>query len=372
MTLNQFVDEVIAAKNFDVPVQEKIKQSNFPIVVWGAGSLSFSLKDFLDIHGIRIECYRADGISETTFRDGIPILPREEVFKRFEKFNVIFGHSKYELKKYLRENFPAIQEIFCITNLSYNRFQGMSPEFFKKHSEEYFNVGKMFEDEISRQCFPAWLKTDISGDADYIIEIPEKYRSVGYFDEGTTDPGDDEIYIDVGAYTGDSIEMFLKAVNGNYKKIYAFEPDSMNFPKLRRYVEENNLSNIILKREGLWNEETYLHLTDSGDQLSSVVSEENLKTGRGGGEIKVNSLDNVLNGEKATLIKINMLFGAKEIIEGMKNTLQKHKPKIVMTIGFDEHMLLDILPLIKKFNRSYKLHMRFASAMSERAILIAD
>ena len=88
-------------------------------------------------------------------------------------------------------------------------------------------------------------------------------------------------------------------------------------------------------------------------------------------EIAVDTLDNMLKGETVTLVKINFLVGVKETIEGMKKIMVQSKPKLVVTVGFDEYALLLIPALIKTINPAYKIYLRFADAMPARLLLFA-
>lgn len=42
------------------------------------------------------------------------------------------------------------------------------------------------------------------------------------------------VYIDCGAYNGDTVLEYAAFTNREYKKIYAFEPDPENLKKLKK------------------------------------------------------------------------------------------------------------------------------------------
>jgi len=46
----------------------------------------------------------------------------------------------------------------------------------------------------------------------------------------------DEVFVDCGAFTGDTLERFIDARGGSFAYIYAFEPDEANYIKLCKYV----------------------------------------------------------------------------------------------------------------------------------------
>lgn len=51
----------------------------------------------------------------------------------------------------------------------------------------------------------------------------------------------DEVFVDCGAFTGDSISSFIDAVKGKYKSVLAFEPDTKNYKILLNNVDKLKL-----------------------------------------------------------------------------------------------------------------------------------
>lgn len=349
-----------------IPIWQKMKESEIPFVIWGTGSLSYSVKKYLDLYGINVCSYWVDGCSGLEENDGIPILPLQEILRRHEKFNVVFGHSKYECKTGLKEKYENIQHIFCIPNVCYGKYQRMEKDFFVENAKEYFKNFCLLEDGISRECMMAYLQCKISENVDYIVNI-FKGETVNYFKNPIFELQEDEVYVDVGAYIGDSLELFLKATEGKYKKIYAFEPEEKYVRSLEKYVEMKGMLNVAVVQKGTWNKKDILHFSCDEESSSVILREpEHLHK-----VIEVDTLDDMLEREQVTLVKINFLAGVKETVEGMKNIMVKDKPKLVITVGFDEYALLSIPSLIKNINPMYKLYLRFAAAMPARLLLFA-
>lgn len=347
------------------PVEEQLKNSRFPLVIWGIGSLSYSVKKYMDILQVTVSCYWVDGDCEVKEKDGVPVLPLVEIQSRFGKFNVVFGHSRYELKKGLMERCENIQNIFCIPNVCYNRYERMPKTFFENNAKKYYENFELLEDEKSKDCMTAYLRCKMSENVDYIIDVFD--GTINYFKNPVFALREDEVYVDVGAYTGDSLELFLKETDSHYKKIYAYEPEEKNFLLLKKYVEAQGLKNVVCEQTGTWNRKEKLLF--ALDEESSGISQTALQNRSV--EIEVNALDSLLGEEEVTLIKINFLSGVKETIEGMRRIMRQHKPKMVITVGFDESALLSIPVLIKDINPDYKLYLRFAAAMPARLLLFA-
>lgn len=348
-----------------MPIEQQIKESKYPFVIWGIGSLSYSIKKYMDILGADVCCYWVDGDCGIKEKDGILVLPLLEIQSKFPQFNVVFGHSKYELKNGIKDKCQNIQNVFCIPNVCYNRYERIERSFFENHAKEYYDNFCLLEDEASEECMIAYLRCKMSENVDYIIDVFG--GAINYFNNPCFSLGKEEVYVDVGAYTGDSLELFLKETGNRYKKIYAYEPEEENFILLKKYVEEHKLENIVLEQVGTWNQKEQLYF--DLDEESSGISSSQTKSHST--EIQVDALDSMLNGEEVTLIKINFLSGVKETIEGMKRIMTENKPKLAITVGFDEYALLTIPKLIKEINPEYKLYLRFAAAMPARLLLFA-
>jgi hypothetical protein len=104
-------------------------------------------------------------------------------------------------------------------------------------------------DDFSRQVFAGALNYKISGKISYLQQITtarvQDLKNLFHF-------GTEEVYVDGGAYNGDTIKEFLQLTQGRYKKIFAVEPDKRNYKKLTEYVSSSNLANVQCLEKGLW------------------------------------------------------------------------------------------------------------------------
>lgn len=55
--------------------------------------------------------------------------------------------------------------------------------------------------------------------------------------------GENETYVDLGAYNGDTVDEFLHYTNGKYKFITALEPNAKNYSKLQEHCSEMKILN---------------------------------------------------------------------------------------------------------------------------------
>ena len=113
----EFLERVGKAE-VSTPIWRKMKQSRYPFVIWGMGSLSVSIKKYLDAHGIEASAYWVDGEldenQKAEGKNGLPVLALPEVIRKYDKFNVVFGHSKYEKKVGLKGRYKNIEDLSLI------------------------------------------------------------------------------------------------------------------------------------------------------------------------------------------------------------------------------------------------------------------
>ena len=171
-----------------------------------------------------------------------------------------------------------------------------------------------------------------------------------------------EMLLDIGAFDGDTIRLFLKENDEKYIHIYALEPDMESKKRLEKYIEAIQLTKITTTHMGAWDKKKELYFTAVSEQISSVVVNENESKEKV--SIKVNQLDDLFDYEdKVTILKINYLEGVKEALRGAEYILKHHKPKLAITVGFDCKNIRNIPILIKEINPEYKLFLRFNRGM---------
>lgn len=358
MTEKTFLDKIknpIDKNN----VFEKMRAQKLPLIIWGGGSMSHSVRSLLKKEGIAITACWIDHCKRNEIIDGIPVMEIEEIHEKYGKCNVVCGHSRYELADKAKEKYDFIHEIYCLVNVCYGQWSGIDYNFILQHADEYKKTYENLEDEKSRACMTAFLNCKISEDYKYLL--PCCVEKTGYFNNSIFQVTEED-YVDVGAYNGDTIEEFLKIVS-SYNHIYALEPEENNYRRLLEYGRVNQLANLICYPYGSWNDNTILKFRQTEE--SSSIEEE------GEVALQVFKLDTLLSGKRITLIKINFLNGVMESLEGAENILREQKPKLAITVGFDEWGIIKIPQIIKKINSDYKIYLRYGAPMPARLILFA-
>ena len=100
--------------------------------------------------------------------------------------------------------------------------------YYIKHREEYIEVIDMLEDEESKNSFVECIRSLIEND---IYREEQGISDDKYFDNGIYKSLDEEVWINCGAATGDTILRFMNN-DRKCRKIYAVEVDKQMISKL--------------------------------------------------------------------------------------------------------------------------------------------
>jgi len=93
-----FIEEIEKLKNNKNKDLEYYKNSDLPLVMYGAGELAHYVKRFLDFHDVKIDYVTVDKEfwhSDMKFCD-FNVLPWEDVLKKHSKVNVILAFKWWD------------------------------------------------------------------------------------------------------------------------------------------------------------------------------------------------------------------------------------------------------------------------------------
>jgi hypothetical protein len=91
-----------------------------------------------------------------------------------------------------------------------------------------------FQDERSVETFNALLIAMLTGSVESCLQVMEKDM---YFGLPEFAGNFDEIFVDAGAFVGDSVERFIWENLGTFRHLYAFEPGYKQFAAMTKRME---------------------------------------------------------------------------------------------------------------------------------------
>jgi FkbM family methyltransferase len=187
------------------------------------------------------------------------------------------------------------------------------------------NLSDNFSKLSMRSYLRSFFETSTKPILDYLI--PQDLDTFNpYSTKFSFVPSDEEIYVDVGAYDGDSVLKFINTTpTGLYKSIHAFEPNPSYFPILKAKSEW--LPNLTAHQLALSNKTSSLSFVNE-KMGSRFATEEDKNLNKKIIEVKAFPLDEIL--EDATLIKIDVEGFESEVVEGAAKLIRKCKPQLII------------------------------------------
>jgi len=333
-----------------------------PLVLYGAGICAKRLYNLLlkksDVK-IKHVAIDEDYFLPKVYFDIYPVERINDVINRYPEINVIVAMDNYQNK---------ITKISQNQNiLRYIIFDLASVEFefadyynvVKEHSVELEKFYSKLSDEHSRNLMIAFINAKISGNSEALVNLNIKDEEV-YFPE-FIHLAEDEVFVDCGAYDGDTILSFINKTQGKYSKIYAFEPDKHNIDKLKENTYQFN--NIEIIEKGCFSGKNTLSFQD-GQGLSSSVSNQ------GNVSIDVDAVDNIVSG-KVTFIKMDIEGSELEALKGAQNTIRSNVPRLAVSLYHRPEDFYTIPQYIYSLNNSYKFYLRHYGLYSYELVLYA-
>jgi FkbM family methyltransferase len=159
------------------------------------------------------------------------------------------------------------------------------------------------------------------------------------------------VVIDVGANIGYYTVLLAKKV-GKLGKVYAFEPDEINFEILEKNIKANNLKNVIAIQAAVSdkNKESVLYKSKEnyGDHKMFGNDEKE--------KIMTIKLDDFLKNEKIDLMKVDTQGWEPAVLEGAKKIIEKDKPTIFFEYSPASYKLakLNGVKMMQNLKKIYK------------------
>lgn len=327
---------------------EFLSETNLPIYIYGMGDGAVKIMSVMERYGIKIKgIFASDEFVRGHSFAGFKVLTLSQVEEIEDDFVVVLAFAAGYRELYDKIFSIAERHIVLSPDVPVIDFNGevFDFDYIKKNEEKLMEVYSMFYDEKSKQVFSDIINYKISGKIEYLDNCTTEKSEVY---EEIIKPSFDEVYVDLGAYRGDTVEEFISFTDGKYKKIYALEPDGRNYKKLLLSVEGKE--NISAINAAAWKEDTTLFFAAKAGRQSSVSKE--------GKETAAKSVDSVLSGEECSIIKMDVEGAEKEALEGATLTIKNYKPRLMISLYHRNEDIFSIPLQIREMNKEYKFFLR--------------
>lgn len=318
------------------------------IVLFGVGIYGQIAMQYFTANGTTVYYCDNDPAKQGKLIDGLKVIsPKEIPSLKNPLVFITARHYVMDVTKQLSE-----MDIECISYDAY--FVNL---LWDKYREVYDNL---LDDPRSKEVYLAVLGTMLSGSKDFCRNVMEEnaFWAIPEFSNNGND-----IFIDAGAYVGDTVEQFIWKNIGAFKKIYAFEPGERQFNamqyRIKRLVVEWDIApdKIVCINAGLGETDSlmsfnYNRLTPLN---SSFISSSDLANTT---EATIHALDSYLGGEAVTLIKSDIEGFEMKMLKGAAKTIKRFRPKLAISIYHKPQDLFEVPLYIKSLVPEYKLAIR--------------
>lgn len=367
-----FIDYINDVRHVEDEIFDAIKREPAPVVLWGAGELSWYILSYLRSHDIE-PMYMCDNnpVKQDTFHLGLPVYSYEILKKKLTaqggKCHFVVSTGP-QYKDTILSQLAAANEKNSVWYLRGYEVCGekISYQYVCQHLPQFEEAYSSLSDTCSKKVFINVLNAKLSGDFSLYSQIMSQSE---FFDDGIISLNEHEVFLDVGAYKGKDIVNFVHYTQGKYDRIIALEPDVHSLAILQENMKVQGIKEVEVHIKGAWNKHTFLRFYD-GREGSSRVS-ENISGAFPATSIEVDSVDSILNGRRVTYISMDIEGAEYNALLGAEQTIKKWKPKMAVCVYHKREDLFALLLLLKSFIPNYSFYMRHYSDNQTETVLYA-
>ena len=283
--------------------------------------------------------------------EGITIISPEQLKTIKNVFVILTVSGQYyiPIKKQLND-----MKIPCITYMEY--------VFIHNYDKFEIVYHQLLEDDDSKKTYLYLLISYLTLDTTYLKEVfvRNQYFEIPEF----CIPSSSEVFVDCGAYTGDTLEDYINKKVGTFKRGYFFEPTEKTVHALEirkdRLIKEWALEEeqIVIERKIVTAKSGMRYFIEgtNDEKWNRIGKEDSMKKK----PIPAISLDEYFadKKEKPTFIKADIEGAEMEMLEGAKGIIAEKKPLLAICIYHRIEDLYEIPILLKQFCPEYKMSIR--------------
>lgn len=369
-----------------------------PVVIFGAGALGKEMYRTLHNLEIAVSCFVDNDANKWGRRiEEKPILSVSELKGQLPDAVIILAVQKSvdELRTQLLNQGFSEYQIKCDSQSTETKYLFMYAmvgsqalmhdaaigcdsvmSMFEKHGKEIQMVYDFLADEKSKKLFVTKMAL-IASEKNYSLfkafmdEFSEPLKAFGpfnydgtpedyfYFNNDVIGLENEEVFVDVGAFDGDTIETFSQACikqNVDFKRIYAFEPDPSSYLQLINNF--NTDARISCHKLALGSQVGKVKFLSS-----NAVDNDKYAVGiqhqQGDVSVDILPMDEFVFDDVPTIIKMDP--GANvipDILDGAVNTIQQFQPTLILGAYHSLKALFEIPLLVHKICPEYKIYLR--------------
>jgi hypothetical protein len=207
------IEKILDIHNDKMIYLDYLKNSELPLLLYGAGVYAYQVKDFLDNKNIKIDHVVVD---KTYYEPNsnfcnIPVEIIDDVIVRLSKVNIIAGFDNPRKKMNLLSSCKKINKVIFFDLFHYSCFD---KDYIKTYYSTFKELYYHLEDDLSKKILIAFMeaKYTLCSDELYKLNVKDEkqyFPSFLHLDEN-------EVFVDCGAYDGDTALIFNQLMLKKY------------------------------------------------------------------------------------------------------------------------------------------------------------
>lgn len=339
----------------------QLRTSARPIALYGAGEVAEKVHGILNQQNLTIDAVWVDQVSQPGSKfKGLPV---QEIgtITDINAYSVIvcIGNYREALKKlktrYHAEHIFLIDNIYSLPPITYS--------YLEEHLKGFSTFYESLCDARSQETFVAYMNARISGDPSPLFDYYDPHQYFPSDIPGYPNLKADEVFVDCGAFTGDTLSEFAKITQGSYQKIFAFEPDEKNHQLMLKTIQKEQIPNVVPVKKGVASARATFRFTSR--DISSQISEDGTTT------IEVDRIDSVIGDAPVSFLKMDVEGYELEALHGAENAIRTHRPKLAISVYHKPEDLFSIPEYLRSLVPGYRFYLRAHKCMSIDLVLYA-
>jgi len=314
--------------------------SDYCVAVFGAGNTSALYKKCFDYETIteHITCFIDNGVSKqgTNFLDKKVVSLASFLSQPSKQPKlVLISSANINFCNSIKQQLSGQVDFLTIDEY-----------VFSKRINEILVVLDMLEDDFSKRVYAEMIiarMTNQSFAED--IYTKDQYFCLPPF----LDRNPNEIFVDLGAYVGDSIEQYIQCKSGVFSKIFAFEPDARNMDallcRMERICKEWAIAKdrIVCEKAGVGRRSENLSISNSNADSPSLGARIADTFDTNAQHVQIYAMDDYFANQKVGFIKADIENFELDMLIDAKKTILRDSPILAISIY---HNALDMWKIV--------------------------
>ena len=331
-------------------IWNRLSKENRPVVLYGMGDGAEKILALCEKFGVKVQdIFASDEFVRGQSFAGFLVKRYSQICALYENpvILVAFGTEKPEILEHIYVMEETAEVLAPDVPLFGHELADFS--WLRQHRKEIQQVYDRLADEVSRKVFQNLIIYKLTGKIELLRDVTtpreEALDLIFPLDEQA-------VYIDLGAYDGDTLLEFREHAGEHYQKMLAWEPDRKNYMKLERNIEKNQLENVQIYPYASWSHAEKVIFNGCGGRNSS------LGEGKKEYQVQAEAVDNILQGEPVSYIKMDVEGAEYQTLLGCRKTIETFAPKLAVSAYHRTWDFVELPLLLWHLNPGYQIFLR--------------